>query len=139
MKKNLLTLLLALILLPFAGRADQLAWNSRADVEKVVNAIQEQIKQAEKPFYMVSYCSLCSEETIEVWEVKEVVTVAIYNTDFFEMRVFGKRILRSTHTILEGEYQEPIDFEAIPGMRPAFTETYNRTNFTAAIGVDISF
>lgn len=31
------------------------------------------------------------------------------------------------------------DFEAIPAMRPAFTETYNRTNFTMAIGVDISF
>jgi opacity protein-like surface antigen len=31
------------------------------------------------------------------------------------------------------------DFEAIPEMRPAYTETYNRTNFTAAIGVDISF
>lgn len=31
------------------------------------------------------------------------------------------------------------DFEAIPEMRPAYTETYNRKNFTAAIGVDISF
>lgn len=31
------------------------------------------------------------------------------------------------------------DFEAIPDLRPAYTETYNRKNFTAAIGVDISF
>lgn len=31
------------------------------------------------------------------------------------------------------------DFPAVEGRNPAYTETYNRTNFTAAIGVDISF
>jgi outer membrane autotransporter protein len=31
------------------------------------------------------------------------------------------------------------DFSAIPEVLPAYTETYNRKNFTAAIGVDISF
>lgn len=114
MKKYFLTLLLALVLLPLAGRSDQLAWISRADMDKVVKSIQEQIKQADKPYYMVSYCSMCSEDFIEVLEVKEVVTVATPYTDFFEMRVFGKRVLRSSQPILEGEYHEPIAFEAIP-------------------------
>jgi len=27
----------------------------------------------------------------------------------------------------------------VEGANPSYTETYNRTNFTAAIGVDISF
>lgn len=31
------------------------------------------------------------------------------------------------------------DFPAVEGKNQAYTETYNRTNFTAAIGVDISF
>ncbi|MDD2528159.1 MAG: aromatic hydrocarbon degradation protein [Lentimicrobiaceae bacterium] len=31
------------------------------------------------------------------------------------------------------------NFPAVEGANPSYTETYNRTNFTAAIGVDISF
>ena len=42
--------------------------------------------------------------------------------------------------VMSTSYLEDVrDFEAIPDIRPAYKETYNRTNFTAAIGVDISF
>jgi len=55
MKRYFKTLMLALALMPLAGRADQLAWISRADVEKVVKSIQEQIRQRQgEPYYMVS-------------------------------------------------------------------------------------
>lgn len=114
MKRYFKTLMLALALMPLVGRADQLAWISRADVEKVVKSIQEQIRQRQgEPYYMVSYCSLCDQIPVEVWEVKDVVTVAIPDTDYFQMHVFGRRVLRSAETIREGKYQEPVLYEAV--------------------------
>lgn len=113
--KLFIALLLTWVLQPLAGRADQLAWNTRAEVDKVVRSIQLQIQQLDgKPYYMVSYCSMCAQEYVEVWEVKEVVTVAILGTDFFQMNVFGQRILRSTKAILEEKYKEPIQYDPIP-------------------------
>ena len=114
MKRYFKTLMLALALMPLVGRTDQLAWIPRADVEKVVKSIQEQIRQRQgEPYYMVSYCSLCDQIPVEVWEVKDVVTVAIPDTDYFQMHVFGRRVLRSAETIREGKYQEPVLYEAV--------------------------
>ena len=117
MKRHITTFLLALIILPLACRADQLAWISRADVEKVVKSIQQDIlrkQQLGEPYYMVSYCSRCDREHVEVWEVNKVVTAAIPDTDYFEMNVFGRRILRSSKAIREGKYQEPIQYQTVP-------------------------
>ncbi|WFB36826.1 hypothetical protein P3T73_03495 [Kiritimatiellota bacterium B12222] len=117
MKRHITTLLLALVILPLACRADQLAWISRADVEKVVGSIQQDILLKQKlgqPYYMILYCSRCDREYVKVWEVKKVVTVAIPGTDYFEMNVFGRCILRSSKEIREGQYQEPIQYEAVP-------------------------
>lgn len=113
----------ALALLPFAGHADQLALLPRADVEKVVKSIQHDIWQRHgEPYYMVSYCSRCDRDYIEVWEVKKVVTVAVTEaipeSDYFQMHVFGRRILRSSEAIREGKYQEPIQYEPIPENDP---------------------
>lgn len=42
--------------------------------------------------------------------------------------------------VMNTSYVEDVrDFTALPALRPAYSETYNRTNFTAAIGIDISF
>ncbi len=117
MKQYITTLLVALVVFPFVCRADQLAWIPRADVERVVSSIQQDILRGKKfgrPYYMVSYCSRCDRQRIEVWEVAKVVTVAIPDTDYFEMNVLGRCILRSTEDIREGKYQEPIQYEPVP-------------------------
>lgn len=114
MRRYFTAQLFALVFLPLAAMADQLAWNSRADVERVVNGIQCQIKQSSKPYRMVAYCSMADEDYIEVWEVKDVVAVAIPGIDYFEMNVFGTRILRSAQAISEGKYTEPICYELLP-------------------------
>jgi hypothetical protein len=117
MKRFLFLLLIIATAFSMASRADQLAWIPRADVEQVVESIQQDIQRREKagePYYLVSYCSQCDHEHVEVWEVRKVVAVAIPDTDYFEMNVFGRIVLRSVETFREGTYREPVAYKAVP-------------------------
>jgi hypothetical protein len=117
MMNNLTTFLLAVALLPLACIADQLAWVSRVDAEAAVAVVQSEIQKRSlrsEPYYMVSYCSQCDPSAIEVWEVKKVVTVAIPDSDYFQMQVFGQCVLRSRERIRGWKYQDPIEFDVVP-------------------------
>ncbi|MCD6494782.1 hypothetical protein J7K60_01870, partial [Candidatus Bipolaricaulota bacterium] len=63
------TIMLAIVLVAVTTvscLADQLAWNSRGTCEEAVKSIGQ-------GSILVSYCSLCSNEHIEVWLVKGVI------------------------------------------------------------------
>lgn len=116
MMNHLTTLLLTVTLLSQVCIADQLSWVSRVDAEAAVAVVQREIKKrnlSSEPYYMVSYCSQCDPRAIEVWEVKKAVTVAIPDTDYFQMQVFGRCVLRSRERIRGWKYQEPIDFDVV--------------------------
>lgn len=115
MKRFFKSMLLALILAPLTSRADQLAWISSENAEKVVKSLQQEIlSQRDTPYYMVSYCSMCDGERVEVWEVKEVASVAATVADYFQVHVLGRCVLRSAEAIRKGEYREPIKYEPVP-------------------------
>jgi hypothetical protein len=117
MKRSIIAHCLVLVFVGLAAQADQLAYNPRKDVDKAVAVIQQDIQKRNwrsAPCYMVSYCSMCDRDYVEVWEVKKVVAVAIPDSDHFEMQVFGRCLLRSTERIQKGKYREPIEYDVVP-------------------------
>lgn len=115
MRRSFAAAFVALMLVPPIGRGDQLALLPRTDAERVVKLLQEQIRQRHgKPYHLVSYCSLCAPEHVEVWEVKDVVAVAVPDTEAFQIYVFGRCTRRSVDAISEGAYQEPVRYQRVP-------------------------
>ena len=86
--------------------ADQLAWNSREICEESAMAIK-------RNSILISYCSLCDNEYVEIWLVKKVIvgTTAVHN--LFQVNIFGKRMYKSKKAFQEKQYFEPVDYESI--------------------------
>lgn len=90
-----------------ASIADQLAWNTQEVSAKGARAIKPNS-------LLVSYCSLCDDQHVEVWRVKKAVVAATEGNGFHEVRVFGKKLSRSVGAFDAGEYAEPVQYQAFP-------------------------
>lgn len=86
-----------------ACRADQLAYNSLENSRRAVQAIKPDS-------ILVSYCSRCDDQTVEVWQVQKAVVTATDERRYFEVQVFGKRLFRSKKKFDRGEYKEPVEY-----------------------------
>lgn len=85
--------------------ADQLAWNSRATCEEAAKTI-------EQGSVLLSYCSLCNSEHLEVWLVQGVIVVPTAAQGLFEVNVLGTRLYRSEEALQADEYPESAQYEA---------------------------
>jgi len=106
--KLFFTLVLIILITSLTCLADQLAWNSRNVCEAAAKCIKPNS-------ILISYCSICPSDYVEVWLVKKVVVAATSEDDLFEVHVFGKRLYRSKEMVSVNQYSEPIEYEAITG------------------------
>lgn len=97
----------AISLAASVSSADQLAWNELEVSERGAKAIRPES-------LLVSFCSLCDDEHVEVWRVKQVVVSATPTKGLYEVGVFGKRLRRSVKAFDAGEYAEPVQYAACP-------------------------
>jgi len=107
--------MLAIVLVAVAtvsGLADQLAWNSR-------EACEEAAKTISRNSILLSYCSCCDNEHVEVWLVKGIIVAPTVTQGFFQVNVFGIRLYRSKEAFRETQYSEPVEYEAVTGEGPA--------------------
>jgi TonB family protein len=91
-----------------AARADQLAWVSLEDGRRAVAEIEQSRT-------VVSYCSLCTAEAVEVWQVATATVSPTPTKGYYQVKVSGRRLYRSKSTFDEGGYREPIDYEPAEG------------------------
>ena len=106
--KLFFALVLIILIAPLTCLADQLAWNSR-------NVCEAAAKRIKPNSILISYCSVCPNDYVEVWLAKKVVVAATSEDDLFEVHVFGKRLYRSKEMVRVNQYSEPIEYEAITG------------------------
>ena len=92
--------------------ADQLAWNSRRTCEEAAKSIGQ-------GSILLSYCSLCSNERVEVWLVKGINVTPTTTNGLFEVNVFGTRLYTSMETLRDKQYSESVQYEAVTGKEPA--------------------
>jgi hypothetical protein len=88
--------------------ADQLAWNAREICE-------EAAKRIKRNSILISYCSCCDNEHLEVWLVKRVIVAPTATQGLFEVNIFGRRLYTSKKAFREKQYSEPVQYEAITG------------------------
>jgi len=108
------TIMLAIVLVAVTTAsclADQLAWNSRGTCEEASKSIGQ-------GSILLSYCSLCSNEHIEVWLVKGIIVAPTAVQGLFEVNLFGRRLYRSEEAFREEQYSESIRYEAVTGQGP---------------------
>ena len=98
---------LSLVLVSSSSFADQLAWNDLNDSERAAKAISPNS-------LLVSYCSSCEQDHVEVWLVNKVAVTAAETKGLYEIKVSGKRLFRSVKNYKEGEYTEPARYQAVP-------------------------
>jgi hypothetical protein len=95
--------IVVMLLIAGISRADQLAYNSLD--------ISRRAAQAIKPnTILVSYCSRCDDQVVEVWQVQKAVVTATDERRYFEVQVFGKRLFRSKKKFDRGQYKEPVEY-----------------------------
>ena len=112
MHKTIILAIVLVVVMTVSCLADQLAWNSRGTCEEAVKSIGQ-------GSILVSYCSLCSNEHIEVWLVKGVIVAPTAAQGLFEVNVLGIRLYRSKEAFQESDYSEPVEYEAVTGEEPA--------------------
>ena len=103
--------------------ADQLAWNSRRTCE-------EAAKMIKLGSILLSYCSLCSNEHVEVWLVQGINIAPTVTQGLFQVNVFGIRLYKSKEALREMSFSQPVQYEAITGEGPARW---------FAVGIDLAY
>ena len=111
MFKTIMLAIIVVVVMMVPCFADQLAWNSRGTCEEAAKSI-------EQGSILVSYCSLCSNEYVEVWLVKGIIVAPTAAQGLFEVNVFGIRLYRSKEAFRENEYSEPVQYEAVTAAGP---------------------
>jgi len=108
-------IMLAIVLVAVATvscLADQLAWNSRGTCEEAAKSIAQ-------GSILLSYCSCCDNEHVEVWLVKGIIVAPTAAHGLFEVNVFGIRLYRSKAAFRETQYSEPVEYETVTVEGPA--------------------
>ena len=108
MSKSIIVAVLLVVVVTLLCFADQLAWNRRPICEDAAEVIRR------NPI-LISYCSCCDDEHVEVWLVKRVVVATTSTEGFFEVNVFGRRLYKSNKAFREKQYLEPVEYEAVTG------------------------
>ena len=111
MSKTIMLAIILVVVMPVSCFADQLAWNSRGTCEEAAKSI-------EQGSILLSYCSLCSNEHVEVWLVKEISVAPTAAQGLFEVSILGRRLYRSKEALREKPYSEPVEYEAVTGEGP---------------------
>jgi len=106
MSKTIMLAIVLVVVMTVSCLADQLAWNSREICEEAAKSI-------EQGSILLSYCSLCNNEHIEVWLVKGIIVAPTATQGLFEVNVLGIRLYRSNEAFQENNYSEPVEYEAI--------------------------
>jgi hypothetical protein len=84
---------------------DQLAWNSLEVSKRAVAAISA------RPL-LATYCSMCGNERIEIFEVRDPVIKPTLLKDRYQVTVLGRRLFESARTFGRGGYGEPVAFKS---------------------------
>ena len=100
-KKILLAFVVTLLMSTFAF-ADQFQWVK-------LKTAQDAVKIIKRNPYLISYCSLCDRQSIQVWKVKDAL-ITYQQDDFYSVTVVGKRVYESRQLFDEGEYKEPVRY-----------------------------
>ena len=111
MPKMIMLAIVLVAVMTVSCLADQLAWNSRGTCE-------EAVKRIGQGSILLSYCSLCSNEHVEVWLVKGIIVAPTAAKGLFEVNVFGIRLYRSQEAFQENKYSEPVQYEAVTAEGP---------------------
>ena len=90
--------------------ADQFQINDFKTCEAAVNIIKR------KP-YLVSYCSQCDQQSIQVWKVKDAV-ITSDDGENFSVTIIGRRVYESLELFDRGKYREPIKFSFAKAPNP---------------------
>lgn len=104
--KTILTIWAVFGLFSTISVADQLAYISKAEAERAAKHIQSQQ-------LMVSYCSLCNSEPVELWHVQETKVAHTGYENYYEVIVKARRILTSSRVYDSGQYEEPIELDYV--------------------------
>jgi len=105
MRKYVYTLLFfAFILFHLSAHADQLAYISKEDCERAA-------KKLPAGTIVISYCSLCDNQYVEVWKVRKTMVSHTGYKDYHAVNIFYTRLFRSKKSFAEGEYKEPVEYE----------------------------
>ena len=112
MHKSILLAIVLVVVTTMSCFADQLAWNSRGTCEKAAKSI-------ELGSILLSYCSLCDSEHVEVWLVKGIRVTPTATQGLFEVNVFGIRLYTSKEAFREKQYSEPVEYAPVTGEESA--------------------
>lgn len=127
MKKYVyLLFVFAVSLFHFSVYADQLAYNSREECEKAV-------KKLSKGSIVISYCSFCKDEYVEIWQVQKAEVTYTGHQEFYEVQIFYKKLFRSKKAFDKGKYKEPIEYEEVFAQNDDKSDLYDRS------GVDLAY
>jgi len=111
MSKTIMLVIVLVVVTTVSCLADQLAWNSRGTCE-------EAAKRISRDSIVLSYCSNCSNEHVEVWLVKGIIVAPTAAYGLFEVNVFGIRLYTSKEPFREKQYSEPVEYAAAIGEEP---------------------
>lgn len=126
--KNLLIALLFYIFSPPLG-ADQPAYLSH---KNALHALENLSHHQQRPC-IISFCSLCQDERIETWQIKDAKVARTGYKNYYEILVFYKTLFKSELTYRVGEYQEPVQFE------PATNNGQTEEDQYPLTGVDLAY
>lgn len=112
MSKTIMLAIVLIAVMTASCLADQLAWNS-------LEICEEAARRISRNSILLSYCSLCSNEHVEVWLVKGIIVAPTAAQGLFEVNVCGIRLYRSNEAFQENNYSEPVEYEAVTGEEPA--------------------
>lgn len=88
------------------GRADQFAYIPRTVCTNALNYVSA-------GSVVISFCSQCDGEHLEVWRVKEAFVADVQYENQFQLTVFAKRLYRSRKGFDKGAFREPLRLEKV--------------------------
>lgn len=78
----------------------------------------EAVKRIPENSILISYCSECNNQTIEIWRVKKALVANFGKNNDLGVTIVGKRLYESKKTFNSGEYREPIEYNLVTAINP---------------------
>jgi len=89
-------------------RADQFDYIPRSLATNALNYVPEDS-------IVISYCSQCDQQRVEIWRVKHAFVSDVQYEDLFQLTLFAKKLFRSKKAINYWDYSNPLKFEKVRG------------------------
>jgi hypothetical protein len=106
-------LALGFLFCPVAS-ADQFAYVDRSICTNALNYVAE-------GSIVLSYCSQCDGERVEIWKVKEAFVADVQFFDHFQLTLFAQKLFRSKRAYDSGKLTEPVRFTRVPKGQESLT------------------